>query len=156
MVCVYELRIILQVLVTFPIILGLLLLFPLSVCLSAPPPVLCVCPPFSVFATLPPQVLDWFTERQLIVSPPHHPLQVLDWFTERQLVAYSISCGQSLLYNNIFPKHKERLGKKMSELVGSVAKMEIPTWRKHFDVVVACEDDDGEDIDVPLISIQFR
>jgi hypothetical protein len=44
---------------------------------------------------------------------------VLDWFTERKLHAYSISAGQSLLYNDIFPKHKERLGKKMSELVVS-------------------------------------
>jgi hypothetical protein len=42
---------------------------------------------------------------------------VLDWFQERSLHAYSISAGQSLLYNDIFPKHKERLGKKMSELV---------------------------------------
>jgi hypothetical protein len=48
------------------------------------------------------------------------PLQeVLDWFSERKLHAYSISAGQSLLYNDIFPKHKERLGKKMSELVVS-------------------------------------
>jgi ubiquitin-activating enzyme E1 len=43
--------------------------------------------------------------------------QVLDWFQERSLRAYSISCGAALLYNDIFPKHKERLGKKMSELV---------------------------------------
>lgn len=48
-----------------------------------------------------------------------------------------ISCGQSLLYNNIFPKHKDRLAKRMSELVVSVAKVEIPSWRNHFDVVVA-------------------
>jgi len=45
--------------------------------------------------------------------------EVLDWFTERKLHAYSISAGQSLLYNDIFPKHKERLNKKMSELVVS-------------------------------------
>lgn len=45
--------------------------------------------------------------------------EVLDWFSERKLHAYSISAGQSLLYNDIFPKHKERLGKKMSELVVS-------------------------------------
>ena len=75
---------------------------------------------------------------------------------ERGLEAYSMSCGQSLLYNNIFPKHKERLGKKMSELVRTIAKMEIPERRKHFDVVVACEDEDGEDLDVPLVSIKFR
>ena len=75
---------------------------------------------------------------------------------ERGLEAYSMSCGQSLLYNNIFPKHRDRLGKKMSDLVGSVAKMEIPAKRKHFDVVVACEDEEGEDLDVPLVSVRFR
>lgn len=46
---------------------------------------------------------------------------MLDWFEEKSLRAYSISAGQSLLYNDIFPKHKERLGKKMSELVVSAA-----------------------------------
>ena len=75
---------------------------------------------------------------------------------KRDLEAYSISCGQSLLYNNIFPKHKERLGKPMSELVKTVAKMDIPAKRSHFDVVVACEDEEGEDLDVPLVSIKFR
>jgi ubiquitin-activating enzyme E1 len=82
--------------------------------------------------------------------------QVLDGFEARKLRAYSLSCGQSLLYNNIFPKHKDRLDKRMSELVGTVAKMEIPAWRNHFDVVVACEDEEGEDLDVPLVSIKFR
>lgn len=74
----------------------------------------------------------------------------------RGLEAYSISCGQSLIYNNIFPKHRDRLGKKMSELVKSVAKMEISSKRNHFDVVVACEDEEGEDLDVPLVSVEFR
>lgn len=65
------------------------------------------------------------TNYALSVCPPltlsPTPLQeVLDWFAERKLHAYSISAGQSLLYNDIFPKHKERLGKKMSELVVSV------------------------------------
>ena len=59
-------------------------------------------------------------------------------------------------YNNIFPKHKERLTKRLSDLVQSVAKLEIPVSRKYFDIVVACEDADGEDLDVPLITIQFR
>lgn len=37
------------------------------------------------------------------------------------------------------------------------AQLEIPAWRKHFDVVVACEGgDDDEDVDVPLISVKFR
>ncbi|CAL5220461.1 g2482 [Coccomyxa viridis] len=92
----------------------------------------------------------WILEGDLTVQ------QVLDWFKKKDLEAYSISCGQSLLYNNIFPKHKERLNKPMSGLVKSVAKMDIPAKRNHFDVVVACEDEEGEDLDVPLVSIKFR
>lgn len=82
--------------------------------------------------------------------------EVLDWFSAKKLEAYSISCGAALLYNNVFPKHKERLGKKMSELVVTIAKQTIPAYRSHFDVVVACEDDEGNDLDVPLVSIKFR
>jgi ubiquitin-activating enzyme E1 len=92
----------------------------------------------------------WVLEGDLTVA------EVLAWFKAKGLEAYSISCGQSLLYNNIFPKHRERLGQRMSELVVSVAKMEVPARRRHFDVVVACEDEEGEDLDVPLVSIRFR
>lgn len=38
----------------------------------------------------------------------------------------------------------------------TVAKLEVPASRRHFDIVVACEDAEGEDVDVPLVSIQFR
>ena len=82
--------------------------------------------------------------------------ELLDWFEAKGLAAYSVSCGQSLIYNTIFPKHKERMDKKVSDLVQTVAKLEIPEARKHFDIVVACEDDEGEDVDVPLVSIEFR
>ncbi|KAK2076935.1 hypothetical protein QBZ16_005163 [Prototheca wickerhamii] len=92
----------------------------------------------------------WVLEGDLTVR------QVLDWFRQRDLEAYSISSGQSLLYNSLFPKHKERMDTKMSELVKTVAKQTIPDNRNHFDVVVACEDEDGEDLDVPLVSIKFR
>ena len=60
------------------------------------------------------------------------------------------------MYNNIFPTHKNRMDRKMSDLAKEIAKLDIPTSRRHFDVVVACEDAEGEDIDVPLVSIQFR
>jgi ubiquitin-activating enzyme E1 len=82
--------------------------------------------------------------------------ELLDYFENKGLIAYSVSCGQSLIYNNIFPKHKERMDKKVSDLVQTVAKLQIPENRKHFDVVVACEDEEGEDVDVPLVSIEFR
>ncbi|GFR51131.1 hypothetical protein Agub_g13484 [Astrephomene gubernaculifera] len=118
-------------------------------------------PLFAMAEPIPPKVIKynglewslwdrWTLEGDLTVQ------QVLDWFGAKGLTAYSISCGPALLYNNIFPKHAERLGKKMSELVVSVAKMELPTARDHFDVVVACEDEEGEDLDVPLVSIKFR
>eukprot|EP00775_Hariotina_reticulata_P006408 gene6408-6639_t len=92
----------------------------------------------------------WILEGDLTVQ------EVLDWFETRNLRAYSISAGQSLLYNDIFPKHKERLSKQMSELVVTVAKQVLPEDRRHFDVVVACEDEEGEDLDVPLVSIQYK
>jgi ubiquitin-activating enzyme E1 len=44
----------------------------------------------------------------------------------------------------------------MSELYVTVAKQELPAGRKHFDVVVACEDDNADDIDVPLVSIKYK
>lgn len=92
----------------------------------------------------------WTLEGDLTVR------EVLDWFEAKGLNAYSISCGPALLYNNIFPKHAERMNKKMSELVVTVAKMELPKNRDHFDVVVACEDENDEDLDVPLVSIKWR
>lgn len=81
---------------------------------------------------------------------------VIDHFQKQDLTAYSISFGAALLYNNIFPKHNDRLGKKLSGLTKTVAKVDLPPWRRHFDVVVACEDDEGEDVDVPLISIRYK
>jgi len=92
----------------------------------------------------------WVLEGDLTVQ------EVLDHFEAKGLIAYSMSVGSSLIYNNIFPKHKERLGQKLSELVRTIGKMEIPAKRRHFDIVVACEDDEGEDVDIPLVSIRFR
>ncbi|WIA10070.1 hypothetical protein OEZ85_010280 [Tetradesmus obliquus] len=100
--------------------------------------------------------LKWSIWDRWIIEGDKTVQEVLDWFEERALRAYSISAGQSLLYNDIFPKHKERLGKKMSELVVTVAKQVLPAERRHFDVVVACEDEEGEDLDVPLVSIRYK
>jgi ubiquitin-activating enzyme E1 len=118
-------------------------------------------PLFAMAEPIPPKVvqcgeLKWSLWDRWILKGDLTVQQVLDWFKERNLEAYSISCGQSLLYNNIFPKHKERINQKMSGLVQTVAKLELPSYRNHFDVVVACEDDEGEDIDVPLVSILYR
>ncbi|OUS47186.1 ubiquitin activating enzyme [Ostreococcus tauri] len=92
----------------------------------------------------------WILEGDLTVQ------EVIDHFEAKGLIAYSMSVGASLVYNNIFPKHRERLNQKLSELVQTIAKMEIPAKRRHFDIVIACEDDDGEDVDIPMVSIKFR
>ncbi|XP_066400668.1 ubiquitin-activating enzyme E1 3 isoform X1 [Miscanthus floridulus] len=82
--------------------------------------------------------------------------ELLQWFSDKGLSAYSMSCGTSLLYNSMFTRHKERLQKKVVDVAREVAKVEVPEYRKHIDVVVACEDDDGNDIDIPLVSVYFR
>jgi hypothetical protein len=38
----------------------------------------------------------------------------------------------------------------------TVAKQQLQDDRRHFDVVVACEDEEQEDLDVPLISIRYK
>jgi len=118
-------------------------------------------PLFAMAEPIPPKKfvhgeLNWTLWDRWTIEGDVTVAEMLEWFQNKGLTAYSVSCGQSLLYNNIFPKHKERLGTKVSELMRTVAKCTIPANRRHFDVVVACEDEDGEDIDVPLISIVYR
>lgn len=101
--------------------------------------------------------LSWTLWDRWVIQGDITLQQLLDWFDEKGLEPYSVSAGQALLYNNFIPKHKERLPVKVSELVQTVAKITLPEGRKHVDVVVACEDPDtGDDIDVPLVSVQFR
>nr|BAD93807.1 putative ubiquitin activating enzyme [Arabidopsis thaliana] len=48
------------------------------------------------------------------------------------------------------------MDKKVVDLARDVAKVELPPYRNHLDVVVACEDEDDNDVDIPLVSIYFR
>uniref|UniRef100_A0ACD5XJJ0 Uncharacterized protein n=1 Tax=Avena sativa TaxID=4498 RepID=A0ACD5XJJ0_AVESA len=82
--------------------------------------------------------------------------ELLKWLSDKGLNAYSVSCGTSLLYNTMFTRHKDRLNRKLVDVAQEVAKVDVPAYRKHFDVIVACEDDAGNDIDIPLISVYFR
>uniref|UniRef100_A0A0A8YZ43 Pco090876 n=1 Tax=Arundo donax TaxID=35708 RepID=A0A0A8YZ43_ARUDO len=82
--------------------------------------------------------------------------ELLKWLSDKGLCAYSVSCSTSLLYNTMFPMHKDQLGRKIADVAKEVAKVDVPEYRRHLDVVVACEDDNGNDIDIPLISICFR
>lgn len=82
--------------------------------------------------------------------------EFMNLLKEKDLHLYSISHGAALIYNTIFPKHVNRKKSKLSQLVLQLSKKEFPEWKKHFDIVVACEDAEGKDVDIPLVSIKFK
>ncbi|XP_014489657.1 ubiquitin-activating enzyme E1 1 [Vigna radiata var. radiata] len=118
-------------------------------------------PLFSMAEPVPPKIIkhqdmNWTVWDRWILGDNPTLRELLEWLKAKGLNAYSISCGSCLLYNSMFPKHKERMDKKVADLGRDVAKLDIPSYRRHLDVVVACEDDDDNDIDIPQISIYFR
>ncbi|OAY24226.1 ubiquitin-activating enzyme E1 1 isoform X2 [Manihot esculenta] len=118
-------------------------------------------PLFSMAEPVPPKVIKhrdmkWTVWDRWIVKDNPTLRELLQWLKDKGLNAYSISCGSCLLYNSMFPKHRERMDRKVVDLVREVAKLELPPYRSHFDVVVACEDDEDNDIDIPPISIYYR
>ncbi|XP_047308611.1 ubiquitin-activating enzyme E1 1-like [Impatiens glandulifera] len=118
-------------------------------------------PLFSIAEPVPPKVIkhremSWTVWDRWIVRENPSLRQLLDWLSEKGLNAYSISYGSSLLYNSMFPKHRERMDKKVVDLARELAKVEFPSNCCHLDIVVACEDDDDNDIDIPQISVYFR
>ncbi|KAF7841934.1 ubiquitin-activating enzyme E1 1-like [Senna tora] len=118
-------------------------------------------PLFSMAEPVPPKVIkhqdmSWTVWDRWILEDNPTLRQLLDWLKGKGLNAYSISCGSCLLYNSMFPRHKDRMDKKIVDLAREVAKVELPPYRRHLDVVVACEDDEDNDIDIPQVSIYFR
>ncbi|KAL8154242.1 hypothetical protein V2J09_012002 [Rumex salicifolius] len=113
-------------------------------------------PLFSIAEPVPPKVakhrdMSWTIWDRWIIKDNPTLRGLLDWLREKGLNAYSISYGSCLLFNSMFPRHKDRMDKKMVDLVRDVAKAELPEYRRHFDVVVACEDDEDEDVDIPQV-----
>ncbi|CAN4098493.1 unnamed protein product [Withania somnifera] len=82
--------------------------------------------------------------------------ELIQWLADKGLNAYNISYGSCLLCNRMFVRHKERMDKKVVDLARDVAKVEISPYRRHLDVVIACEDNDDNDIDIPLVFVYFR
>ncbi|KAL0347511.1 UNVERIFIED_CONTAM: Ubiquitin-activating enzyme E1 1 [Sesamum calycinum] len=118
-------------------------------------------PLFSMAEPVPPKLIkhqdmSWTVWDRWILKGNPTLRELLQWLKNKGLNAYSISFGSCLLYNSMFPRHKERMDRKMVDLVRDVAKAELPPYRRHFDVVVACEDDEDNDIDIPQVSIYFK
>ncbi|XP_022034390.1 ubiquitin-activating enzyme E1 1 isoform X1 [Helianthus annuus] len=118
-------------------------------------------PLFSMAEPVPPKVikhqdLSWTVWDRWIIRDDPTLRELLQWLKNKGLNAYSISYGSCLLYNSMFPRHKDRMDKKMVDLAKEVAKAELPAYRRHIDVVVACEDEDDNDVDIPQVSVYFR
>ncbi|XVE58986.1 hypothetical protein DITRI_Ditri05aG0007800 [Diplodiscus trichospermus] len=117
-------------------------------------------PLFSMAEPVPPKVIkhndmSWTVWDRWILRDNPTLRELIQWLKDKGLNAYSISYGSCLLYNSMFPRHRDRMDKKIVDLAQDVAKAELPPNRRHLDVVVACEDDEDNDIDIPLISIYF-
>ena len=69
-----------------------------------------------------------------------------------------ISCGRTLIYASFFPapKLKERMPVKISTLVETVSKTEIPKDEKTLQLEIFADDESGEEIeDLPFVNIQL-
>jgi ubiquitin-activating enzyme E1 len=84
--------------------------------------------------------------------------ELIDDFKKRGLNISMLSSGVSLLYASFFPKAKlnERLGLKLSELVQTVSKKQIPEHQKEVIFEMVAEDEDDEDVEVPYIKVKVR
>lgn len=85
--------------------------------------------------------------------------EFLKLFKERFGLEISmISCGVSMLYSSFTSaaKLKERMPMPLSQVAQTVGKMEFTATQKYLVLEVCCNDDDGEDVDVPYIRYCFR
>lgn len=83
--------------------------------------------------------------------------ELMAWFRDKHNLEVSVvSLGDALLYASFMPAHKSRLGTRMSELFTSVCKGVITPTMRQLIVVVGCEDENGDEVDVPVTYIRFR
>eukprot|EP00178_Gracilaria_changii_P019042 TRINITY_DN55469_c0_g1_i1.p1 TRINITY_DN55469_c0_g1~~TRINITY_DN55469_c0_g1_i1.p1 ORF type:complete len:1053 (+),score=173.13 TRINITY_DN55469_c0_g1_i1:419-3577(+) len=69
-----------------------------------------------------------------------------------------VSCGVSMLYSSFTSaaKLKERMPMPLSKVAATVGKMEFSPSQKYLVMEVCCNDEAGEDVEVPYIRYRFR
>ncbi|KAF5393762.1 hypothetical protein D9757_000269 [Collybiopsis confluens] len=84
--------------------------------------------------------------------------EIVDYFqNEHKLEVAMVSAGVSMLWSSFIGKKKseERLPMKFSKLVEHVSKKPVSPNVKSFTVEVMVMDEEGEDVEVPFIVVQF-
>ena len=52
------------------------------------------------------------------------------------------------------PRHQARLSRKLSDLIAEVAKVDM-TGKTRLDLTVGCDDEEGEAVDVPVVTLEL-
>lgn len=84
--------------------------------------------------------------------------EVLKHFDEKHGLDISmVSSGVSILWSSFTApkKSQERLPMKMRQLVEHVSKKPIPPWTKNIIVEVMASDKEGEDVEIPFITVRI-
>lgn len=83
--------------------------------------------------------------------------ELIDYFEEKGLTITMLSSGVSLLYASFFPqaKVKDRYPMKLSELVHHISKKPVPEHQKAVIFEVCVEDQTGEDVEVPFVTMNM-
>lgn len=84
--------------------------------------------------------------------------ELINYMESKGLNITMLSSGVSLLYASFFPpaKVKDRFAMKLSELVAFISKKKVPEHQKSVIFEVVVEDQSGEDVEVPFITMNMK
>ena len=84
--------------------------------------------------------------------------EFLKHFEDLGLTITMVSSGVSLLYASFYPaaKLKDRYPLKMSKLVETISRKEIPSHQKNVIFEVTAEDQTEEDVEIPYVMVKCR
>eukprot|EP01027_Heterolobosea_sp_BB2_P001334 GEZU01002038.1.p1 GENE.GEZU01002038.1~~GEZU01002038.1.p1 ORF type:complete len:1006 (+),score=425.20 GEZU01002038.1:121-3138(+) len=85
--------------------------------------------------------------------------EFLDYFKkEHKLEVTMVSCGVSSIYAFFMNPAtiKQRKAMKMSDVVKQVSKQDFPPKQKYLNLEILCNNEEGDDVDVPPVRYKFR